>query len=188
MTMKQRATVVCWKQGRILLVERGRARWSLPGGTIRRDETPAQAALRELGEETTLTAPKLSYLFQFVGLNKRHHVFFAVLPANARPKPANEIVRCRWFRPHKLDTLLTSVPTREIVRLVLGASSASAHDEPSFGPQSDDEPDADGPRLTQSRRAQTANRRDSRPASAGPSSWRTAAEHRQYDSRGFLMD
>ncbi|WP_028225985.1 NUDIX hydrolase [Paraburkholderia ferrariae] len=116
--MKDRATIVCWQDGRILLVERGRARWSLPGGTIRRDESPADAARRELVEETTLSGHTLGYLFQFGGLNKRHHVFYAILPGDARPEPGNEILRCRWFRPRKVATLITSVPTAEIVSLI----------------------------------------------------------------------
>ena len=116
--MKERATVVCWQRGRILLVERGRARWSLPGGTIHRGESPADAARRELGEETTLEGKELGYLFQFGGLNKRHHVFFSVLPETARPVPSNEILRCQWFRPGKVTTLITSVPTREIINLL----------------------------------------------------------------------
>jgi len=117
---------VCWQHGRILLVERGRSRWSLPGGTIRRDESPADAARRELNEETMLAGHELGYLFQFGGLNKRHHVFYSVLPTDARPEPANEIVRCRWFRPQKIGTLLTSVPTREIVRLIFTHSEGAA--------------------------------------------------------------
>ncbi|MFT4063824.1 NUDIX hydrolase [Paraburkholderia sp.] len=124
--MKDRATIVCWQRGRILLVERGRSRWSLPGGTIRRDESPADAARRELSEETTLTLDELGYLFQFGGLNKRHHVFFTILPDDARPEPANEILRCRWFRLRKMSTLITSVPTREIVKLLFDSSSPDA--------------------------------------------------------------
>ncbi|MEX3962819.1 NUDIX hydrolase [Paraburkholderia sp. EG286B] len=116
--MKERATVVCWQLGRVLLVERGRARWSLPGATIRQGESPADAARRELSEETTLEGQELGYLFQFGGLNKRHHVFFSVLPEAARPVPNNEIQRCRWFRPGKVATLITSVPTREIINLL----------------------------------------------------------------------
>lgn len=112
--------MVCWRRGRILLVERGRSRWSLPGGTIRPTESPADAALRELNEETTLEGCELRYLFQFGGLNKRHHVFFSVLHDDARPVPSNEILRCRWFRPQKVSTLITSVPTREIVGLLFG--------------------------------------------------------------------
>nr|WP_296650145.1 NUDIX hydrolase [Paraburkholderia sp.] len=123
--MKNRATVVCWQDGRILLVERGRSRWALPGGTIRRDESPADAARRELSEETTLAGLELGYLFQFGGLSKRHYVFYAVVPTDARPEPSSEILRCRWFRPRKVATLLTSVPTREIVNLIFGHKSAT---------------------------------------------------------------
>ena len=116
--MKERATIVCFQRGGILLVERGRSRWSLPGGTIRREESPAEAAARELNEETTLEGYALGYLFQFGGLNKRHYVFFSVLPDEARPVPSNEILKCRWFRPRQVSTLVTSVPTREIVNLL----------------------------------------------------------------------
>jgi len=116
--MKERATVVCWQQDRILLVERGRSRWSLPGGTIKRGESPADAATRELSEETTLAGHELGYLFQFGGLNKQHHVFYAILPHDARPEPNNEILRCKWFQPRQVSRLLTSVPTREIVNLI----------------------------------------------------------------------
>ncbi|TAM05342.1 MAG: NUDIX domain-containing protein [Paraburkholderia sp.] len=123
--MKERATVVCWRQGRILLVERGRSRWALPGGTIRRNESPIDAAKRELSEETTLSDCEFGYLFQFGGLNKRHHVFYVVLPRDARPQPGNEILVCRWFRPGKVATLLTSVPTREIVNLIFGHKDAT---------------------------------------------------------------
>jgi 8-oxo-dGTP diphosphatase len=123
--MKDRATVVCWQAGKILLVERGRSRWSLPGGTIRCDESALDAALRELDEETTLAGHDLAYLFQFDGLNKRHHVFWAVLPGDARPEPNNEILRCQWFWPRKIVTLVTSVPTREIVSLIFCSEGAS---------------------------------------------------------------
>lgn len=51
---------------------------------------------------------------------KRHHVFFTVLPDDARAEPSNEILRCRWFRPRKVATLITTVPTREIVNLLFG--------------------------------------------------------------------
>jgi 8-oxo-dGTP diphosphatase len=121
-SMKERATVVCWQRDRILLVERAHSRWSLPGGTIWRDETPFEAAARELSEETSLEGYALDYLFQFGGLNKRHHVFFTLLPDDARPTPCNEIVRCRWFRPRKVATLMASVPTRQIVALLCGSA------------------------------------------------------------------
>ena len=128
--MKERATVVCWQHGKVLLVERGRARWSLPGGTIQRGESPVDAAQRELYEETTLEGFELGYLFQFGGLNKRHHVFFLLLPDDARPVPSNEILRCRWFRPGKVATLIASVPTREIIRLLFSHDATASGSMP----------------------------------------------------------
>lgn len=125
-TMKKRATVICWRDGKILLVERRRGRWSLPGGTIRRRESALQAATRELEEETTLVFDGFRFLFLFGGLNKRHQVFFAELSDAAIPKPSNEIQRCRWFRPKRVSTLVTSVPTREIVGLLFDRGDAPA--------------------------------------------------------------
>ena len=115
--MKVRATVVCVRENRILLVARERSRWALPGGRIRRDETPQEAALRELSEETTLAAIELTYLFQFTGFNTLHHVFFADVAHHASVQPSNEIAKCRWFAPVKIATLSASIPTRGIVEL-----------------------------------------------------------------------
>ncbi|CAG9267958.1 8-oxo-dGTP diphosphatase [Paraburkholderia unamae] len=117
---------MCWQRGRVLLVERGRARWALPGGTIRPGESAVDAAIRELSEETTIEGCELGYLFQFGGLSKRHHVFFTLLPDAARPVPGNEIQRCRWFRPGKVATLITSVPTREIIKLLFSHEVAAS--------------------------------------------------------------
>ena len=113
--MKARATIICSRDGKVLLVARARSRWSLPGGTIKRSESPLDAARRELEEETSLVGAEFTYLFQFGGLSKRHLVFFVDLPQDASPEPRNEISRCRWFSPTKISTLVTSIPTREIV-------------------------------------------------------------------------
>ncbi|BFG79330.1 NUDIX hydrolase [Paraburkholderia terrae] len=115
--MKNRATVLCVRDGTILLVARERARWALPGGRIKRAEPPEAAASRELEEETGLIVSQMSYYFQFQGFSTLHHVFVADPPANAVPEPLNEIARCRWFAPSKIASLPASVPTREIVEL-----------------------------------------------------------------------
>ena len=73
--MRQRATIICSRDYRILLVRRNGSPWSLPGGTIRRDEPPEEAVRRELREETGLVAAEVEYLFIFSGLNKRHYAY-----------------------------------------------------------------------------------------------------------------
>lgn len=123
--VKERATILCCRHGKILLVDRGRSRWALPGGAIRRKEAPGDAALRELLEETSLVVSNVQYVFQFVGLNKRHHVFLSVLGDDFQARPANEIVRCCWIRPDEIGRFAASVPTREIVALLLGAGGTA---------------------------------------------------------------
>lgn len=126
--MKDRATVLCVRDNRILLVARERSRWSLPGGRIGRGEAPHEAARRELEEETTLVATGLMYLFQFSGFNTQHQVFFADVEQHAIALPSNEIAKCRWFAPIKIETLSASVPTREIVALFFEHLGALAPD------------------------------------------------------------
>jgi 8-oxo-dGTP diphosphatase len=118
--MKERATIVCRQHDKILLVTRRRSRWSLPGGTVWRSESPIEAARRGLFEETALDVDGFTFLFEFGGLTKRHHVFVVDLPNDLAPTASNEISRCRWLRPKQVSSVVTSVPTREIVRLLIG--------------------------------------------------------------------
>ncbi|CAB3774292.1 NUDIX hydrolase [Paraburkholderia humisilvae] len=115
--MKDRATIVCRRDGKILLVARARSRWSSPGGTVKRSESPLDAVRREPEEETSLVATWLTYLFHFGGRSKRHQIFLVDISQDASPEPRNEISRCRWFSPTKISTLVTRIPTREIVNL-----------------------------------------------------------------------
>jgi ADP-ribose pyrophosphatase YjhB (NUDIX family) len=82
---------MCVRDNRILLVARERSRWAVPGGRIRRDEAPHEAALRELEEETTLVADELMYLFQFNGFNTQHHVFFADVGPHLTAQPSTKL-------------------------------------------------------------------------------------------------
>ncbi|MEL4375241.1 NUDIX hydrolase [Brucella cytisi] len=59
-------SLICRREGRFLLVERGKEPWkgwlAFPGGSIEPGETPEQAAIRELKEETALDAKALSHV------------------------------------------------------------------------------------------------------------------------------
>jgi 8-oxo-dGTP diphosphatase len=60
------AGVVCLRGGEVLLIRRGKpprmGQWSIPGGRMEMGETAAQAALRELVEETGVTAELLGLI------------------------------------------------------------------------------------------------------------------------------
>ena len=63
---KPGVTVVAVRDGRILLVKRGvspaKGTWGLPGGFMEVRESASEAALRELAEETGLSAEEANFL------------------------------------------------------------------------------------------------------------------------------
>ena len=117
--MRRRATVVCQREGHLLLVARDRGRWSFPGGRKRPHEKFAEAAARELQEETGLVPPDLRYAFQFHGVRTRHFVFLVAVGPNDDPVPCNEIARCIWLRLEEFGNIEASEPTKRIAKLLV---------------------------------------------------------------------
>jgi len=75
--LRARGTAVVLRDGKVLLVrDRGRHRFSLPGGGIRDNEPAASAAGRELFEELGLTPVKITRLpdCDFKGSASHHKV------------------------------------------------------------------------------------------------------------------
>jgi 8-oxo-dGTP diphosphatase len=117
-SLKTRATVICRRGKRILLVARSQSKWALPGGILKRGEHLSAAALRELKEETRLSGKSARYLFDFRGKQKHHHVFSCEISSSAKARPSNEISKCRWVHLEDISRLLTSAPTTGIVKLM----------------------------------------------------------------------
>jgi 8-oxo-dGTP diphosphatase len=117
-SLKKRATVICRRGKRILLVARSQSKWALPGGILKRGEHLSDAALRELKEETRLSGKSAKYLFDFRGRQKHHHVFACDISNGAKARPSNEISKCRWVHPDDIPRLMTSTPTNNIVKLM----------------------------------------------------------------------
>jgi 8-oxo-dGTP diphosphatase len=116
--LRKRATVICRRGKRILLVARSQSKWALPGGILKRGEDLTNAALRELKEETRLSGKAAKFLFDFRGKQKHHHVFSCEIPNSAKARPSNEISKCRWVHVDDIPRLLTSAPTNGIVKLM----------------------------------------------------------------------
>lgn len=95
--IKLRATIIYRKDGEVLFVRKRKAKWNLPGGRVERDETPLEAAMREMAEETGLAFDELRYLTMFRE-DKVIHYLFEARKADDKPRPRNEIEACRWIK------------------------------------------------------------------------------------------
>jgi ADP-ribose pyrophosphatase YjhB (NUDIX family) len=108
---------------RVLLVDqRHSGGWALPGGLLRRGESPNDAVIREVGEEVgiELSAPSLPVPVAAVNARLRRVdlVYLLDAPAGADPHQEDEaeVRRVGWY---PLDALPdVSEPTLEILRTV----------------------------------------------------------------------
>jgi 8-oxo-dGTP pyrophosphatase MutT (NUDIX family) len=102
--------VILSRSPRVLLVQKRDGRWGLPGGGIRRGESPREAVLRELREETGFRARRAALVGAVPRAGSRAFVF--VLPKRRlRGRLLGrtaEILRQRWVKPSRARRLLTS--------------------------------------------------------------------------------
>jgi 8-oxo-dGTP diphosphatase len=114
---------------KILLVQRGvepyRGRWALPGGFVREHEDLAEAARRELEEETGLAQVFLEQLFTFgePGRDPRGRVvsvaYYALVKLrDHRVRAATDARAASWFAVR--DTPALAFDHAEILRTALG--------------------------------------------------------------------
>jgi 8-oxo-dGTP diphosphatase len=96
---RRRATAVVVRHGKYLLVrDRGRSHYSLPGGGIERGEPALAAAAREIYEETGLTPVKAEFLFTHRGTVNEHQVIRVDVDGQGRVRlQRKEIDAYEWW-------------------------------------------------------------------------------------------
>ena len=132
MTPVPAAGVVCLRGDAVLLIRRGRpprlGEWSLPGGRIEPGERAADAALRELAEETGVTAELIGLLDVVDGLfpaEGRHYVLidYLALWREGEPVAGDDAVEAAFHPIADIDRLIDWDETRRIIRA--GAAMAA---------------------------------------------------------------
>ena len=115
--------VICIRGEEVLLIQRGTAprkgEWSIPGGRIEAGETEAQAALRELGEETSVNAELLTKITaldaDFEGYHYRLHDYLARWTSGT-PKAGDDADKARFVPLAQIDEFGMWSETVRVIR------------------------------------------------------------------------
>ncbi len=114
--VKIRATVIYRRDDEILFVRKRKSKWNLPGGRVERGESPMQAALREMQEETGLEFNTLSFVSKYQENHVVHFLFEARRTLPKKPRPRNEIDACRWVSMKQLWKRNVRGPIRSLLK------------------------------------------------------------------------
>lgn len=119
------------EDGRVLLVRRGvppsRGLWAIPGGGLNLGESLAQAAEREIQEETgiIIEAGEPIYSFDFIerdpdGRIRFHYVIIDLMAhyRSGEPQGADDALEARWFAPDEVLTVPISKNTVKLLRSI----------------------------------------------------------------------
>jgi ADP-ribose pyrophosphatase YjhB (NUDIX family) len=121
---------VVWHGERVLLVQRGRpprqGQWSLPGGAQQLGESLAEAACREILEETGVTVELGDLIATVDSIERdadgrvRYHytlIDFAAEAQTAVLVPGDDAADARWFELHEIEGLGLWSETLRIIEL-----------------------------------------------------------------------
>ena len=120
---------VCFKGEDVLLIRRGTkplaGDWSIPGGRIEFGERAEAAALRELAEETGITARLVGlvdvvdaiFTSRTTGTVARHSVLFdyAAVWISGEPVAGDDADHAEWISPARLAELPLWEETRRVI-------------------------------------------------------------------------
>jgi len=112
---------------RVLLIRDPYENWGLPKGHLEPEETPAEAAAREVAEETGLTGlavlgalPTIDWYFRDHGqlVHKFCHFFLMESPiGEAQPQVDEGISACIWLAVEEAIRTVTYANAREVLRI-----------------------------------------------------------------------
>jgi len=126
------------RNGKVLLgrraIEPSRGSWDIPGGFLDPWEHPADAATREVAEETSLVVRPMQllgiFLDTYAGRHYALNIYYLAEVVGGEERPADDLVELRWFAAEELPEDLAFDNCREALaawRRVEGPVTSSAH-------------------------------------------------------------
>lgn len=123
------ASLICRREGRFLLVERGKEPWkgwlAFPGGSIEAGETPEQAAIRELKEETALDARALSHVItvdlalEGKAYDRSYYLsVFRAIEVSGREIAGDDAAAIHWLTIEDMASAKVTDSTLDVTRMV----------------------------------------------------------------------
>lgn len=125
--------VICLRDDQVLLIRRGRpprrGEWSLPGGRVEPGETLRAAALRELSEETGITAelgPLIDVVDGIFPDSGRHYVLidFAARWQSGEPVAGDDADDARFWPLNGIEDQVAWAETVRVIRLAAARLAA----------------------------------------------------------------
>ena len=95
--VRAKATIICLRNDKVLLVRRKGAKWKFPSGVLATGEAPIVAAARELWKALALHCSGLNAVGTVEVGNVLHHIFTTDVPDGCCVALGRGIVDCKWI-------------------------------------------------------------------------------------------
>ncbi len=114
------ASMCLWRDDKVLLVKRPEGVWALPGGKVEPGETTAQAAVREVLEETGIVAEAHDALGVFEITSPKNGRRYALTChlgqwISGEAKASTDALDVRWATTEGLETLPLAPHVKSVI-------------------------------------------------------------------------
>ncbi|MBC2884809.1 NUDIX domain-containing protein [Ochrobactrum sp. CM-21-5] len=131
-------SLICRRDDRFLLVERGKEPWkgwlAFPGGGVEAGETAEEAAIRELKEETALDAQSLSHVItvdlalEGKAYDQSYYLsVFRALDVSGDEQPGDDAAAIRWLTIEEMADEKVTDSTLDVARSVAAKEDRSGY-------------------------------------------------------------